>query len=563
MALSRRTAAITSLLAFMSVLGACDGFKKTKDACSVTIAPPDIQIPVNGTITLAATAFDCDGNSIANKKINYSSSDAAVVSVSPLGQILGIKTGTAKVSAVANGKTGTANVTVTPERVQTITVDPATWTLRRNQTKQFTATAKNSQGNVITGISFQWASSNSSLASVSTNGLVTSIAPGAVTITATADGQVGSSLLTLTEVPIGSCTLTPANQKVTVSNQVQPTLALRDTAGNVLSTTGRVMNWASDNDLVATVSGTGVVTARKAGTAKITASDQANSAINCNTNVEVVDARIVSAKITPVGAIVRIGAPRQYAVQLLDSNNVAIPQAGRTVTWKNLSPAFATVTTGGVVSGIAVTSGAQGRLAVDAEGAVDTVTFTVTKIPVQTVSVNPAQRTVTEGQTAQFAAVVTDSAGNIVTDRTIDWLSSDNLKATVNSSGLVTTLAPGTVTITAVSALENRSGNAQLTITQIPVDTILLTQTQLSMTKNTNSAFSIQLKDAAGRELRNRQVVVTSDQPSVAVGTANATSTQVSVTGLVPGTATLTIQAVNSNNQNEGKPSKIVVTVIP
>lgn len=558
MALSRRTVAVSSLLALMGALGACDGFKKTKDACSVTIAPRDVQLPVNGVSSVTGTAFDCDGNSIAGKVIKFSSSNSAIASVTPAGQIIGIAIGTATVSAVANGKSGEATVIVTPERVQTVTLAPATATLRRNQQLQMTPTAKNVLGNVIPGITFQWASSNSSLGSIDNNGKITAIAPGTINITATADGQVGTAFITITEVPIGSCTLTPATQKVTVLNQVQPTLALKDTADKPLSTTGRLVNWSSDNDIVATVTPTGVVTARKAGTAKITAADQQNSAINCSSTVEVVDARIVTARINPVNANLRIGAPRQFTLTLSDSNGTTISQVGRTVTWKNVTPAIASVTTAGVVQG---TTLGNGRVAVDAEGAVDTVSFTVSKIPVASVTLTPLQRTVVEGQTAQFTPTVKDSADNIVTDRVFEWTSSDVNRGTVSSTGLVTTTAPGSITITA--NVEGRQGQATLIITPVPVDTILIVDGMLTLMKNTNSSFSIQLKDATGRELRNRTVIVTSNQPSIAVGTANAQSTQVNVTGLIPGTATFTIQAVNSNNQNEGKPSRITVIVNP
>ncbi|MBC8090287.1 MAG: Ig-like domain-containing protein [Phycisphaerae bacterium] len=556
MALSSRTVAVSSLLALIGVLGACDGFKKTKDACSVTVAPRELFVPVNGTTSVIGTAFDCDGNSIANKVIKFNSSNSAIASVTPAGQIIGIAVGTATVSAVANGKSGEASVTVTPERVQTVTLAPATATLRRNQQLQLTPTAKNVLGNVIPGITFQWASSNSSLGSVDNNGKVTAIAPGTINITATADGQVGTALITITEVPIGSCTLSPTTQRVTVSNQVQPTLALKDTAGMPLSTTGRVVNWSSDNNIVATVTQTGVVTAVRAGTARITAADQQNSAINCSTSVEVVDARIVTARINPVNALLRIGAPRQFTLTLSDSNGTTISQVGRTVTWKNVTPGIATVTTAGVVQGVAL---GTGRVAIDAEGTVDTVSFTVSKIPVSSVTLTPLQRTVVEGQTAQFTATVRDTADNVVTDRVFEWTSSDVNRGTVSNTGLVTTTAPGSITITA--NVEGRQGQATLIITPVPVDTILIVQPTLSLERNTNSSFSIQLKDAAGRELRNRTVIVTSDQPSVAVGTANAQSTQVNVTGLIAGTANLTIQAVNANNQNEGKPSKVAITV--
>lgn len=556
MAFSRRIVAIATLFAALGGLSACDALKKTKDACSVTIAPRDLTVPVNATTTVIGTAFDCDGNSIRGKTIKFSGTNPTVASVTDAGVIVGLTVGTAVITASANGKTADANVTVTPEKVSTVTVTPTTRTLRRSNSLQMSALGKNNQGVVINGITFQWASSNSSLASVDNTGRVLALAPGIVTISATSDGQTGTSLLTITEVPIGSCTLTPTTQKITVSGQAAPALVLRDTAGNVLSQTGRAITWTSDNNLVATVSPTGVITAVKAGTAVVTAADQTNPAISCTTNVEVVLARIVSANISPVGAGLRLGAQRQYTVALLDSNSQAISPVGRTITWRNPTPGVAIVSTTGLVT---PTATGTGRVAVLAEGVVDTATFTVTRIPVVKVELSPLQRTVAEGGTAQFTAVVTDSANNIVTDRPIEWQTSDISKGQVSTTGLVSTFAPGQITVTAIS--ESRSGTATLIITQVPVDTILLQSPTFSLARFTNGAISIDLRDAANRQLRNRTVIVTSDQPSIASGGANAAATTVTVSGTTVGSATLTIQAVNSNGQNEGKPSKVVVTV--
>ena len=562
MAFYRRIAALTSLVAVFGALSACDAFKKVPDACSVTIAPREITVPVNATVTVVGTAFDCAGASIKNKTIKFSSSNSNIANVTPTGQVIGVAVGTATVSAVANNKTGDAIVTVVPEKISSVTLTPTTATLRRNQTLQFSAVGKNAIQVVIPGITFQWASSNSSIGSIDANGKLTALAPGVVNITATSDGQTGTSQITITEVPIGSCTLTPASQKITVGNQAVYTLALKDTAGNALSANGRPINWTSDNNLIASVNpSTGVVQALKAGTAKITATDATNAAISCFATAEVVDARIAFVNITPVGASLRLGAQRQYSVAILDSNRTPLSAIGRTITWVNVTPAIATVSATGIVVPIAL---GNGRVAVNAEGAVDTAAFTVTKIPVTSVSLSPPQRSVVEGNSAQFTATVVDSAGNTVTDRVVDWTSSNTTIATVSSTGLVTTTAPGTATITAIS--ESRSGSATLIITPVPVDTILLTQSQLTLTRPTptsqiSGAFSIDLRDAANRQLRNRTVIVTSDQPSIAVGSATAAATSVSVQGLTAGTATLTIQAVNASGQNEGKPSKIIVVV--
>lgn len=64
-------------------------------------------------------------------------------------------------------------------------------------TQQLTPVAKNSQGNVLTGRTFTWASLNPSVATVDSNGLVTSVAPGSAVITATTGGVTGSANVTV------------------------------------------------------------------------------------------------------------------------------------------------------------------------------------------------------------------------------------------------------------------------------------------------------------------------------------------------------------------------------
>ena len=110
---------------------------------------------------------------------------------------------------------------------------------------------------------------------------------------------------------------------------------------------------------------------------------------------------------------------------------------------------------------------------------------------------------------------------------------------------------------------ETRLGQSTVIIQQTPVDTIVvnLPDTTFRVNRGETSAFAITLRDSRGNTLRNRNVVVTSDKPGISVGAANAQSTLVSVSGITAGTATLTLQVVNSNNQNEGKATRVVVTV--
>ena len=519
------------------------------------MAPATLALPVNSASSIVGTAFDCDGNSIRNKRISYSSGNTTVATVTTEGVVIAVGVGSTTVSAVADDKTASVPVTVTPEVASTVTVTPGVLTLRRTNTRQLTAVARNASNTVIPGRVFRWSSSNSSVAAVDQNGTVSALTAGSVVITAESDQTVGSAAISVTEIPIGSCSLAPTSTRLTVGQGTQPTLTLRDTAGGALPLQGRGVIWTSDNETVATVTQSGLVATRRAGTARITASPVENAQVTCSTTVEAVDPRIAQVVITPRTGSLRIGIPRGFGATLLDSTNTQVP-AGRIVTWSTNTPTVVSITQAGIVTGIAL---GTARVIATSEGVADTVTFPVTRIPVASVSVAPLQVTVLEGQTTQLRATVTDSVGTEITDRPIEWITSDPTRATVTQTGLVTAIAAGNVNIGAT--VEGRLAQGTVIIRQTPVDSIV-TQGTFTVTRGVTSAFAITVRDAAGNTLRNRNIVVTSDFPGIAIGQPNAQSTLVSVSGLTVGSATLTLQAVDSNNRNEGKPSTVVITVV-
>lgn len=549
--------ATTTTLALIGMAGCLD-LKTTADACSISVAPATLTLPVNSTSSIVGTAFDCSGNSIRNKKISYSSSNTAVATVTTEGNVIAVSVGGASVSVVADGKSASVPVTVTPEVAATVIINPSVLTLRRTNTRDLVATARNSQNTIIANSTFRWSSSNSSILSVDQSGKVTAIAPGSVVVTATADQTVGSASIIVTDIPIGSCTLSPASSKVTVSQSVQPTLVVRDTANNVISSQGRPIVWTSSNEIVATVSNTGLATTRKAGTTTITASPAENAQVTCNASIQAVDPRIVQVVIQQRTGSLRLGIPRGFSAALLDSTNSQVP-AGRITTWSTNTPTVIGITSAGIVTGLSL---GTARVIATAEGVADTVQLSVTNVPVATVTLSPVQISVQEGATTQLRAVVTDSTGREVPDRPLEWLTSDPTKATVSSTGLVTAIAAGTVNIGATT--EARLGQSTVIIQQTPVDTIVanLSNASFTVTRGVTSAFAITLLDSRGNTLRTRNVVVSSDTPGVSLGAANTQSTLVSVSGITLGETMLTLQVVNGNNQNEGKATRVRVTVI-
>lgn len=75
-------------------------------------------------------------------------------------------------------------------------------------TSQLTASAKNAAGTTLTGHTATWASSANSVATVNSSGLVTGVANGTATITATISGIPGTRLVTVQAInPVAAATV--------------------------------------------------------------------------------------------------------------------------------------------------------------------------------------------------------------------------------------------------------------------------------------------------------------------------------------------------------------------
>lgn len=88
---------------------------------------------------------------------------------------------------------------VAPAPVATVTVSPSSGTIQVNGTLQLTATPRDQNGNALSGRTITWSSSNTSVATVTSSGLVRGIAPGTATITATSEGRTGQATVTVTQ----------------------------------------------------------------------------------------------------------------------------------------------------------------------------------------------------------------------------------------------------------------------------------------------------------------------------------------------------------------------------
>src|SRR5438445_757851 len=236
---------------------------------AVTVSPAAPTVQVGQTAQLTATPKDANGTPLSGRAVTWASNNTAVAMVNGSGLVTAVATGAATITATSEGQSGTAVVTVSNVPVASVTVTPASASVQQGATVQLTATPRDASGNPLTGRAIGWSSSDNTIATVSSSGLVTGVVAGAVTITATSEGQSGTASITVSGVPLASVTVSPASASVPAGQTQQLTATLRDANGNIL--TGRSVTWASTNTPVATVTGTGLVTAKVAGSATITA----------------------------------------------------------------------------------------------------------------------------------------------------------------------------------------------------------------------------------------------------------------------------------------------------
>ena len=422
---------------------------------SVSVSPASVSITKGATATLTATPMDNLGNPLTGRIVTWASSNTGAATVSSTGVVTGAGAGTATITATSEGMNGTAHVTVavTATPVASVSVTPASASVIIGATQQLTASPKDSGGNTLTGRTITWSSSNTSVATVAASGLVTAVATGSATITATSEGQTGTSQITVIVPPVASLVVSPHAASLIDGGTVQLSATTRDAGGNVL--TGRSIAWSTDSASVATVSSSGLVTGVAPGTATIYAVSEGkgdSSAITVNVP------SVATVSVGPSSMTLRVGgATRTLTATLRDASGNVL--TGRTIAWTSSTTATATVSSSGVVTPVAV--GAT-TVTATSEGKTGSSSITVTLVPVSTVAVSPASTTLDAGGTQQLTATLKDSAGNTLTGRTITWSSSNTAAATVSTSGKVTAVAAGSATITATS--EGKSGGASVTV---------------------------------------------------------------------------------------------------
>jgi hypothetical protein len=345
-----------------------------------------------------------------------------------------------------------------------LSVTPANASIPIGSTQQFSATGTYGDGSTHSMTGVGWTSSNGN-ATINAAGLATAVTQGTSTVQAKLGSITGATSLAVLPPSLVSISVAPSNPSIVKGSTLQFTATAKYSDGSTQNVTNSV-SWNSTNTAAVSINSTGLGTGVGVGASTI----QATSGSITGTAQATVTLALVSIAIAPANSAVAKGNTLQFAATgtYSDSSTQNITSS---VTWSSSSSATASISTGGLVTG----AGVGTATITAASGSISGSTgLTVTAPILVSISITPANSLMSIGATAQFAATGTYSDGstqNITASST--WSSSNSAAATINGSGLVTSVAAGNTTIAAGSGSINASTNLSVvsgTFPYIPYD---------------------------------------------------------------------------------------------
>jgi len=178
------------------LLAGCVGTDLVEDPVTtmptrIAITPTSAAVQVSNTASFQATYYDSLRNPVAGATFQWTSLDPAIASIDASGLALGKLPGQTRIVAAARGISSEAallTVVANTNQVARVMVTPDSGRINVGQMLQFTAVARNLNGEVIAGKTFSWQSSDATVATVSGAGLATALKGGRVNIVAATDG---------------------------------------------------------------------------------------------------------------------------------------------------------------------------------------------------------------------------------------------------------------------------------------------------------------------------------------------------------------------------------------
>jgi uncharacterized protein YjdB len=400
--------------------------------------PQMVNLGVGQSSQVLAVSKGEQGDTITGLSISWTSSEVSVATVSSKGLVTGVSKGSSTIIASVGGISSSVSVIISDLSADSIEITPDRGTLSIGQSSQLSARLKDAQGNILASSNVEWTTSDPSIVTISHSGMLTGISEGQATITAKLDNITGLAAVNVSGAPVASITLSAQSANIFVGQTHQLTTSVVDTTGNILN--DRILSWTTSNESSSTIADSGLVTGIAIGSSTITVSSEGKSA----TVVVVVSVSPVSSvSLAPQLVKLSMSQTQQLSETVTDKDGKVL--SGFVILWSSTNPASVTVSNTGLITGIGPGSSS---ITATIEGKIATVSVTVTKSAVASITLKPDLSVIRLNENQQIASTVKNTSGNELVGIRLNWSSSDASVATVSTTGMVTGKSVGTSTIT-------------------------------------------------------------------------------------------------------------------
>lgn len=409
----------------------------------ISIRPEKLLLDVDGEGQLVAVLNPAG----ASADIKWSVEDESIVTINENGLVKAVKAGTTKVTATATA----GDITVTDSCEVIVEEGSETVNISFDKTSM-TLTPGKSENIVLTapeGVTVEWGSGNTEVATVDAHGVVTAVGVGETIIFAsTAEGATASCIVTVEAVEVSTIKINAAEQPENLKIGDVFTLTALIEPENA---TDKTVRWSSDNERVAVVDD-GKVEIVGVGVANVTVTSNSNSAASDSVTIEVKPIAVTSVILDRQTLELTVGTKETLKATVLPED-----ATDTNVVWTTSDEFVATVNNG------VVTAVSEGKAAITAtagdKSATCEVTVKLAYIPVNKIAIDTTSVSLSVGESATLKATVEpDNA----TDVSIEWSSSNDGIVSVDSNGKITAKAIGKATIIAKAG--DKTASCEVTV---------------------------------------------------------------------------------------------------
>ena len=416
---------------------------------TLSISPSSISIAAGEIHQFKAELLYADNiKTVVTDQVVWSSNNIGIATIETLGNVTGHGGGVCTITARYHDSetewstTETAVLTVKPR----MSITPLTATISTGDNQQYSAQLVYYDGRTTDITSdLIWLSSNSNV-TIDDSGLATAVSSGTCNITVTDPVTLASATTSLTVLQ-PTMRITPLTATISTGDSQQYSAQLEYYDGRTTDITAD-LTWLSSDSNVTIIDDSGLATAVSSGTCNITVTDPVTSA-SATTSLTVLQPVL---SIIPDSTTIHLQSTQQYSAHLIYADNSSLEVTGR-VTWTSSNSDVVSITsTGGLATGIA--AGTSTITAYDAVSK-STKSVNITVTDAMTIIVEPVPSSTTAifvGDKQQFSAKLKFGDGSFsdVTSSVTSWESSATSVASIDNTGLVTGVANGKSSISAI-----------------------------------------------------------------------------------------------------------------